>query len=44
MLAEWRRAKGVPEQPLKAFRGSGYVARVTKERGERNMGAVSTYA
>ncbi len=44
MLAEWRRAKGVPEQPLKAFRESGYLARITEERSERNMGAVSTYA
>jgi L-rhamnose isomerase/sugar isomerase len=44
MLAEWRRGKGVPEQPLKAFRESGYIERITKERSERNLGAVSTYA
>ena len=43
-LREWRRAKGVPEEPLKAFRASGYVERITSERSARNMGAVSSYA
>lgn len=44
MLREWRRAKGVPEEPLKAFRESGYIERITGERRDKNLGAVSTYA
>ena len=31
-LAAWRRAKGLAENPLQAFRASGYTARVTPER------------
>jgi L-rhamnose isomerase / sugar isomerase len=44
MIQEWRRSKGLSENPLKAFRESGYLARAAKERGEKNMGAVSSYA
>ncbi|HWR52473.1 MAG TPA: TIM barrel protein [Bryobacteraceae bacterium] len=44
MLREWRKAKGVPEEPLKAFRASGYIDRITKDRSERNLGSVATYA
>ncbi len=43
-LREWRRVKGIPEDPLKAFRASGYIERITGERSARNLGAVSTYA
>ena len=43
-IREWRRAKGLPEDPLLAFRESGYLERITRERKERNMGAVATYA
>src|SRR5690606_3045726 len=35
MIREWRRAHGLPESPLKAFRASGYLERVTAERRER---------
>ncbi len=43
-IREWRRAKGLPEDPLLAFRESGYLERITRERKERNMGAVASYA
>jgi len=44
VIAEWRRSKGLPEDPLDAFRQSGYTARAEKERAERNRGAVASYA
>ncbi|MGB9611716.1 MAG: TIM barrel protein [Bryobacteraceae bacterium] len=44
VIAEWRRSKGLPEDPLDAFRQSGYTERAEKERAERNRGAVSSYA
>ena len=34
-LREWRRAHGLPDDPLAAFRESGYLARVTAERASR---------
>jgi L-rhamnose isomerase/sugar isomerase len=45
-LAAWRRAKGIPEQPLKAFRESGYTAQVTPQRIARRQaqGVASTGA
>ncbi len=42
-LVEWRRWKGLAPNPLKAFRGSGYLERVSKERSGRAQ-AVSSYA
>ncbi|MHB1021707.1 MAG: TIM barrel protein [Acidobacteriaceae bacterium] len=44
MLREWRRSRGLPEDPLQALRESGYVERITAERGARNAKMVSTYA
>jgi L-rhamnose isomerase / sugar isomerase len=44
MIREWRRGRGLPEDPMKAFRESGYMERITRERRERNLGARSTYA
>ena len=43
-IREWRRSHGLPEDPLQALRESGYVERITFERGARNAGAVSSYA
>ena len=40
----WRRAHGLPPNPLAAFRDSGYLAQAEKERGERNRGLVASYA
>jgi L-rhamnose isomerase/sugar isomerase len=43
-LREWRRNRGLPEDPLQAFRESRYVERITVERRSRNREAASTYA
>ncbi|HTZ56789.1 MAG TPA: TIM barrel protein [Acidobacteriaceae bacterium] len=43
-IADWSRSRGLPENPLKAFRESGYLERITAERAERNKASVSTYA
>jgi L-rhamnose isomerase/sugar isomerase len=43
-LREWRRGKGLPEEPLAAFRESGYSERMAQERGRRNASSVSSYA
>ena len=43
-IREWRKSKGLDENPMAAFRASGYLNRITKEREEKNLGAVSTYA
>jgi len=44
LLREWRTSKGLPEDPIGAFRESGYLLKAEKERAERNQGAVSSYA
>ncbi|MFP5226902.1 MAG: TIM barrel protein [Acidobacteriota bacterium] len=43
-VREWRRAHGLPEDPLAALRESGYVERIRDERRERNARSVATYA
>lgn len=43
-LREWRQSKGLPLDPLAAFRESGYLQKVEKERGARNMASVTSYA
>jgi L-rhamnose isomerase/sugar isomerase len=42
-IREWRRAHGLAENPLRAFRESGYTERVTAERGAVTA-SVSSYA
>jgi L-rhamnose isomerase/sugar isomerase len=42
-VREWRRARGLGEDPLAAFRQSGYMERITRERAGRES-AVSSYA
>jgi L-rhamnose isomerase/sugar isomerase len=44
VIQEWRAAKGLPKNPMEAFRQSGYLGRITKERAARNLGSVSSYA
>jgi len=44
VIAEWRRSKGLPEDPLQEFRQSGYLERITKERATKNAQNVSSYA
>jgi L-rhamnose isomerase / sugar isomerase len=44
IIAEWRKSKGLPEDPLMAFRDSGYLERITQERRDSHAGATSGYA
>jgi len=44
MVKEWRRARGLPEDPLAALAASGYVQRISRERGARMSSTVSSYA
>lgn len=43
-LREWRRSKGLPEDPLQALRESGYVERARRERSGRNESSNGSYA
>ncbi len=43
-IREWRSAKGLPTDPLDAFRQSGYLECITKNRAGRSGGGVSGYA
>jgi L-rhamnose isomerase/sugar isomerase len=43
-IQEWRISKGLPKDPLDAFRQSGYLERITKERAAKNAHNVSSYA
>ena len=42
-IEEWRRGRGMPADPLAAFRQSGYLERITASRGGRTS-ATSSYA
>jgi L-rhamnose isomerase / sugar isomerase len=44
MLREWRRKRGLREDPLQALRESGYVGRIEEERRERNAALSVSYA
>jgi L-rhamnose isomerase / sugar isomerase len=44
MVREWRKSKGLPEDPMQAFRESGYQEHITRERGDKNFGANASYA
>ena len=43
MVREWRQARGLPADPLAALAESGYVQRISAERGSK-MAPVSSYA
>ncbi|MFC5863152.1 TIM barrel protein [Acidicapsa dinghuensis] len=43
LVREWRRLRGLPEDPLAALKESGYVDRIARERGGK-LAAVSSYA
>jgi L-rhamnose isomerase / sugar isomerase len=43
-IQEWRHLRGLPKDPMQAFRESGYLDRITKERAEKNAHNVSSYA
>ena len=44
MIADWAVSKGLAADPLAGFRHSGYLERISSERGARNVAAVSSYA
>ena len=43
-IQDWRNSKGLPKDPREAFRQSGYLERITKERAAKNSRNVSSYA
>jgi L-rhamnose isomerase / sugar isomerase len=43
-IRDWRASKGLPEDPMEAFRQNGYLERISKERAARNSHNVSSYA
>jgi len=44
IIREWRKSRGLAEDPLDALRQSGYVERITAERSSKNASSISTYA
>jgi L-rhamnose isomerase/sugar isomerase len=44
VVREWRVARGLPAEPLKALAESGYVEKITRERGSKNDRSISSYA
>jgi len=44
MIREWTLAKGLPADPMDAFRQSGYLERITAERSQRKTAPNSSYA
>jgi L-rhamnose isomerase/sugar isomerase len=44
IIIEWAKSKGLPENPMEAFRESGYLERITSERSEKNASSASSYA
>jgi len=44
VIEVWRRAKGLPENPLAAYRAGGYQQRITKERTAKNAASGGSYA
>lgn len=43
-IREWRVSKGLPEDPMAAFRASGYLERITQQRSAKNMASSTSYA
>jgi L-rhamnose isomerase / sugar isomerase len=44
LVKEWRGIRGLPQDPLAALAESGYVQRISAERGSRMAAAVTSYA
>jgi len=44
LVREWRKARGLAEDPLAALHESGYIAKITTERQAKNAGSVTAYA
>ncbi len=43
-IRAWRAAHGLEEDPMEAFRQSGYLERATRERAEKNAAQATSYA
>ena len=43
-IGEWRTSRNLPADPLRAFRESGYLERITAERAARPQAGTSSYA
>src|SRR3982750_2646190 len=43
-IREWRTARSLPPDPMQAFRESGYLERITTERGASRPASASSYA
>lgn len=44
IVKEWRKSKQLPDDPMQAFRDSGYLEKITAERRAGNRGASASYA
>ncbi len=44
VIREWAASKGLPADPLEEFRRSGYLEKITAERSEKNLAAITSYA
>jgi L-rhamnose isomerase/sugar isomerase len=44
LVKEWRIARGLPVDPLKSLRESGYVEKITSDRSAKNAASASSYA
>jgi L-rhamnose isomerase / sugar isomerase len=44
VIQEWRKAHNLPADPMQAFRGSGYLERITGERSQSNRNTTASYA
>ncbi|WP_263375453.1 TIM barrel protein [Granulicella aggregans] len=44
IVQEWREARKLPANPLLALAESGYIERITEQRGARNSASISSYA
>jgi L-rhamnose isomerase/sugar isomerase len=43
-IREWRKSRNLPADPMQAFRTSGYLERITRERSEKNRNTTASYA
>jgi len=43
-IQEWRKSRRLPADPMQAFRTSGYLERITRERSEKNRNTTASYA
>jgi L-rhamnose isomerase/sugar isomerase len=44
VVREWAVSKGLPADPMDAFRQSGYLEKITSQRSAKNAASVSSYA